>query len=99
MSNYRPISEQPTLPLNGAVFERYLQQHQLLPLDVALAAGVRYLTIWNITHDVPVQYRHAVLVRRALFHLTGEDYTGSIAVQQDQAQRASKIARPERRRP
>lgn len=83
MSNHRPISEQPTLPLNGAIFERYLQQHHLLPLDVALAAGVRYLTIWNISHDVPVQYRHAVLVRRALFHLSGEDYSGPIVVQQE----------------
>lgn len=98
MSNHRPISEQPTLPLNGAAFQRYLQQHQLLPLDVALAAGVRYLTIWNISHDVPVQYRHAVLVRRALFHLTGEDYIGSIAVQQDQAQQAGRATRQERRR-
>jgi len=57
-----------------------------LPLDVALAAGVRYLTIWNIAHNLPVQHRHATLVRQALFHLTREPYTAPIPVHQDQEQ-------------
>lgn len=63
-------------------FRAFVEQHRLTLLDVALAAKVRLMTVWNIQQDRPVRASSAQAVRAALLHLTGKSYTGSI-VEQD----------------
>ncbi|HJT55329.1 MAG TPA: hypothetical protein VJ761_02450 [Ktedonobacteraceae bacterium] len=67
-------------PPSNITFQAYLQQHQLNPLDVALASGVRYATVWNIAHNYPVRAAHAALVRAGLQRLTGVPYTTAMAL-------------------
>lgn len=80
------VAEQETQPLNGANvrsandFLMYMKTYRLELLDVSLAAGVRYLTVWNLAHGRPVTEVHAALVRKGLFQLTGVAYTASIAL-------------------
>lgn len=79
------ISEHHTEPLplvpNGD-FHAYLVRYRLTWRDVARASGVRGLTVWSIDHDQPVLPVHATQVRRGLYLLTGEPYTGPIATLQ-----------------
>ena len=81
------ITEQNTHPLDiiairGAVlFQAYLDRYHLHPLDVSLASGVRYLTIWNMQHGNPVNKRHALQVREGLRRLTGVPFTAPVAIQ------------------
>ncbi len=80
------IEDQPTqrLSLGNLTFRAYLYAHNLSSLDVALVSGVRYLTLWNIEHDIPVLTIHAALVRIGLQHMTGSAYTGPIAIHTDE---------------
>jgi hypothetical protein len=64
--------------LNGMAFRLYLQRHNISPLDAALAAGVRYLTVWRMTRALPVRREDEMLVCQELFRLTGEWYTAPI---------------------
>ena len=66
------------LPQSAVAFQSYLTHHQLSLLDVALASSVRYLTVWRIAHALPVEGRHAALVRAGLQRLTGVPYTAGI---------------------
>ncbi len=81
------ITEQNTHPLDiiairGAVlFQAYLDRYHLHPLDVSLASGVRYLTIWNMQHGNPVTRAHALQVREGLRRLTGVPFTVPLATQ------------------
>jgi hypothetical protein len=78
---FTPIPQPEPPPLSsGAAFQSYLQAYQLSLLDVALASQVRYLTVWNIVHQVPVRVRHAAQVRVGLHRLTGVAYTAPIAL-------------------
>lgn len=72
--------EQETIPLNALIFRQYLSQHQLTPLDVALASGVRYLTVWRIWEGKPVKSVCVQLIRSTLFKLTGEPYSAPILI-------------------
>ena len=88
------IAEQETVPLepgvlSAATFHAYLKQYGLDPLRVALTAGVRYLTVWNIQHSNPIRTRDALLVRRALYKLTGVAYTAPIVTRIDGEERKS----------
>lgn len=80
------VTEQETQPLDMAAirsamaFCQYLRQYELSQLDVSLVARVRYLTVWNIAHGIPVKSAHAVRVHWALQKLTGVAYTASIVV-------------------
>jgi hypothetical protein len=56
----------------------YLQVHHIEPLQLALAAGVRYLTVWNALHSRPITSEHAAKIRVALHSLTGIAYAGII---------------------
>jgi hypothetical protein len=67
-----------TEPPSGVMFQAYLKQHHLNPLHVALTSGVRYATVWNIAHTIPVRAAHAELVRAGLQRLTGIPYTAPI---------------------
>lgn len=80
------LAEQETLPFDTAVlrsataFCQYIQRYALSPLDIALIARVRYVTVWNIAHGIPVKSAHASSVRWGLHQLTGVPYTASIVV-------------------
>ena len=74
------ISEQETLPLSAIAFQRYIQRHELEPLDIALKAGVRYLTIWKIWKGAPIKPEEEPQVRRVLFSMTGIPYVAPILV-------------------
>ena len=80
MDGFMSIPEPEPDPPNSLTFQAYLQQHQLNPLDVALASGVRYATVWNIAHHRPVRPAHAALVRAELQRLTGVPYTTAMAL-------------------
>jgi hypothetical protein len=72
------IIDQDTQPLPGLTFQLYLATYHLDLLDIAIAARVRYLTVWNIAHAIPVRASHAALVRAALYRLTGIAYAAPI---------------------
>lgn len=80
------ITEQATLPLqteavrSAMAFCQYLHDFELSPLDVALAARVRYSSVWNIMHGIPVTQAHANQVRWGLQQITGVRYTAPILV-------------------
>ena len=79
------IAGQETVPLelgvlSAATFHAYLKQYNLDSLRVALTAGVRYLTVWNIQHGNPIRKRDALLVRHGLCKLTGVAYTAPIVM-------------------
>ena len=59
------ITEQETKSLSGVIFQAYLKFHNLTLLNVALVSGVRYASVWNIAHNIPVQAVHAALYEPA----------------------------------
>ena len=81
--------EQDTMPLEtiaiyGATrFREYLARHQLNPLLVSIACGVRYLTIWNIQRGHPVSRANADRVRVGLHRLTGVRFVAPLALYVD----------------
>jgi hypothetical protein len=85
------VTEQETQSLNVASiqsasdFLTYMKTYGLEPLDVALAAGVRYLTVWNLSQGKPITDAHAALVRAGLFQLTGVGYTAPICLLREPA--------------
>lgn len=74
------LPQQASEPPGGIMFQTYLGMHHLNPLDVALTSGVRYTTVWNIAHNIPIRPAHAALVRAGLQRLTGVAYTVPIAL-------------------
>jgi len=76
-------SEPATQPLNGVAFQLYLQRHNLSPLDVALTAGVRYMTVWRMMRALPIRREDETLVCRALFRLTGAWFTAPVLTRTD----------------
>lgn len=80
----RDMTEQETHQLDVASirsasdFLTYVKIYRLELLDVALAGGVRYLSVWNISQGKPITAAHAALVRMGLFQLTGVAYTAPI---------------------
>jgi hypothetical protein len=84
------VSEEETRPLPvlaGLAFRAFLEKYGLSMLDVALAAEVRLLTVWNIGRSHPVSSRHAEQVRAALYRLTGTRYRGGIVVRAERTNR------------
>lgn len=80
------ISDEETQPLpeaTGLVFRAFLARYELSMLDVALAAGVRLLTIWNMGRDNPISHQQAERVCEALYRLTGVHYRGWIILRLD----------------
>ena len=63
----------------------YLQVHQIEPLQLAMVAGVRYLTVWNVLHGRPITAEHAAKIRIALHSLTGIAYMGTLLTIQEPA--------------
>jgi uncharacterized membrane protein YjjB (DUF3815 family) len=82
----KDVSEQETLLLqlagvqSAVAFQSFLKQYHLEPLQVAIASGVRYLTVWNIEHGNPVSRAHAALVSHGLRRLTGVPYRSPIFI-------------------
>jgi hypothetical protein len=65
---------------SSAAFRTYMQHFDLSTLDVALAAQVRLLTVWNIAQGLPIREEHAQAVRAGLLRLTSVPYTGPIPI-------------------
>jgi hypothetical protein len=65
---------------SSAVFRAYLQRFELSPLDVALAARVRLMTVWKIEQGLPIRAADALAVRTGLQQVTGVPYTALIPV-------------------
>jgi hypothetical protein len=63
---------------SSTAFRTYMPHFELSILDVALAAHVRLLTVWNIAQGLPIREEHAQAVRSGLHRLTGVPYTGPI---------------------
>ena len=83
-----PISDEETQPLPHAAslaFQSYLDHHALTIRDVAHAAHVRLLVVWNILHGNPVLPEDAGKVRSGLFLLTKERFYGPIPVRTNNA--------------
>jgi hypothetical protein len=70
--------EQATLPASAVAFRRYLREYQLQLLDVALKAGVRYMTVWRIWQGQPISSRNELLIRQGLLRMTGIPYTAPV---------------------
>lgn len=81
----REEQTQPLPPLAPLILEHFLARYQLTILDVALAAGVRLLTVWRVTRDYPISIEQAAQVRRGLYRLTGVRYRGRIRLSDVQA--------------
>ena len=64
MREHLSSNEPATLPLSGIAFQLYLQKHNLSPLDVALTAGVRYMTIWRMMRALPIRREDDLLIGR-----------------------------------
>lgn len=65
-------------------FQHFLNLHHIDPLRLSLAAGVRYMTIWNALHGIAITEEHATNIRVALHRLTGISYTGPLYTVTDQ---------------
>ena len=63
---------------SSVAFRACLQHFGLSLLDVASAAHVRPMTVWNIGRGLPVRAEHALAVRAGLSRLTGVPYTALI---------------------
>jgi hypothetical protein len=80
------VAEEETQPLptlRGLAFQMFLARHGLSLLEVALAAGVRLLTVWKLTRALPISAHQAQSVRAALARLTGVDYRGGMTVSEE----------------
>ncbi len=81
-----PLADQETMPLpartvsSAAAFRAVLARYRLVPLHLARASGVPYITIWSIFHGLPISASHANLVRQGLFRSTGRTYDEPIAL-------------------
>jgi hypothetical protein len=63
--------------------KQYVQEHAIEPLQLALVARVRYLTIYNAINGKPISYTCAQKIRVALHVLTGVAYAGLLPVIDD----------------
>jgi hypothetical protein len=66
-------------------FARYLNDHDLDALTVAIQAKVRYLTVWNAMKGNPITPDHSQKIRHAVIALTGIPFTGSFVIIPGQA--------------
>jgi len=64
-------------------FEQYLSENNLEALTVAVAARVRYLTVYRATKGQPISLRDAETIRQAAYRLCGVAYRGIFAVHVD----------------
>jgi hypothetical protein len=75
---------QPQPTLRALAFQLFLAKHELSVRDVARAARVRLLVVWNITRDLPISHQQAEMVRAGLYVLTGASYRGGITLHREQ---------------
>ncbi len=98
-ASYLSIVDQVTHLLNAesvksaAAFKLYQQHYQLDLIDISLAAGVRYLTVWNIAHGIAVRDAHASFLRLGLWKLTGVPYQAAIYVLPDSVPLVQRVRR------
>jgi hypothetical protein len=58
----------------------FLDHYALLARDVAFTAKVPLATLWRAVHGLPITTAHAAAIRKALWQLSGDFYTGPIEV-------------------
>ena len=61
-----------------ADYRAYTQRFELSPVEVSVAAQVRFMTVWRVAQGLPIGETYAQAVRAALWRLTGVPYTGKI---------------------
>jgi hypothetical protein len=61
-------------------FEQYLQQYNIYPLTLSIAAKVRYMVVWNAQKGKPITSENAQKIKQAVLSLTGAAYTGSFVL-------------------
>ncbi len=64
--------------ISGEAFRAYLLHCQLSYLQVAQAANIHQVSVYNMANGVPVLPEHAESARVGLLELTGEPYTAFI---------------------
>ncbi len=69
---------QPLPLISSLSLQVYLQRYDLTIRDVAYAAHVRLLVVWNALHNNPISHEDADMLRMTLFSLTGVRYHGPI---------------------
>lgn len=74
---------------SNIAFQAYLTEHDLQPLDVAIQSYVRYITVWKIVKDHPINAVSAMRVRAGLYKMTGVRYLGSIKTSQPENEPSS----------
>ncbi len=74
------IETQPLPTLRALAFQAFMARHGVTLLEVALAAGVRVLTVWRVARDLPIAQQQAERVRAGLYRLTGVHYRGGLTV-------------------
>ncbi len=61
-------------------FEQYLSDNKLEALTVAMAAKVRYLTVYNAMKGKPISFKDAEAIRQTAYRLCGVVYKGVFAI-------------------
>lgn len=59
-------------------FAQYLETHHIEPLQLSVASGVRYVTVWNALQGYPITEAHAQEIRAGIKQLTDQVYSGTI---------------------
>jgi hypothetical protein len=80
LSELANIETQPLPTLRALAFQAFMARHGVTLLEVALAAGVRVLTVWRVARDLPISQQQAERVRAGLYRLTGVPYRGGLTV-------------------
>ena len=57
----------------------FLDRYELAEHEVARQAAVPRMTLWRAVRGQPITQAHAAALRKALWQLSGDFYTGSIA--------------------
>lgn len=71
---------------SASAFRAYLEYFELVPLDVAINAGVRYLTVWNVLRGNPILPEQARKLRRGLLHITGIPFNSYLLVRKEEGE-------------
>jgi hypothetical protein len=64
--------------IRNTQLQLFLDHYALLARDVALTAKVPLATLWRAMHGLPITTAHATAIRKALWQLSGDSYTGPI---------------------
>lgn len=75
----------------GPAFRAFLREHQLTIVDVALAAQMRLMPVWQLWQNRPIKLREAQAIRETLYRLTGAYFTAPVAIASSEWQAAGTV--------